>query len=378
MVDPLTYWHSKRIPVLVHSTDQSKLHPCAREAQWLGFDTDTKAHRVYWPGPGNVTIKWNIYFKMTASLEGEDEEALAANSKQAVALGTPTSPPMTNQPDLSKMPPLTPVYDNDDDGDGEPDPDPDPEPKMKQVQPEPQPTQLHQSMCNRRPLRAIWDLQSKEGITLARKGSPRVMISLQKPDPISEESKEAGGVWVIIDGTPELLEDFEGLEHILLAETTDAEVLEPRMLTEAKRRPDWHHWEKAILEELATLEAAGTWVLEEPPPGVNIIGFKWVFKAKKDAMGIIARFKARLVAQGFSQIGGVDYDDMYAPVAQLASSRAIIAMSNRLGLELHQVDIKGAYLNGELNKNEVLYMQFPPSYKPRDTGMRVLRRARGH
>jgi hypothetical protein len=82
------------------------------------------------------------------------------------------------------------------------------------------------------------------------------------------------------------------------------------------------------------------------------------------------RYKARLVAQGFSQIGGVDYDDTYAPVAKLASSRAIIAMANRLRLELHQVDIKGAYLNGVLNDDEVLYMQHPPGYK---AGVRVLR-----
>ena len=120
------------------------------------------------------------------------------------------------------------------------------------------------------------------------------------------------------------------------------------------------------------LEAAGTWVLEEPPPGANVISSKWVFKAKKDTAGLIAWFKAQLVAQGFSQIGGVDYDDTYAPIACLASSRAIIVMANCLGLELHQVDIKGAYLNGELNDNKVLYMQHPPGYKARDMGTHVL------
>ena len=196
------------------------------------------------------------------------------------------------------------------------------------MQPEPQPTQLHWSTCNCRPSRAIQDLQSEEGVALTHKDSPRVTISLQKPDPISKESEEAGGVWVVINSTPELLENFEGLEHVLLAETTDAKVLEPRMLTEAKCCSDWNHWEKAILEELAIIEAAGTWVLEEPPPGANIIGSKWVFKAKKDATGIIAHFKARLMAQGFSQIGGVNYNDTYTPMARLASSRAIIAMAN--------------------------------------------------
>jgi hypothetical protein len=79
------------------------------------------------------------------------------------------------------------------------------------------------------------------------------------------------------------------------------------------------------------------------------------------------------VAQGFSQIGGVDYDDTYAPVAKMASSWAIIAMANKLRLVLHQLDIKGAYLNGVLNENEVLYMAHPLGYKASDAADRVLR-----
>ena len=112
--------------------------------------------------------------------------------------------------------------------------------------------------------------------------------------------------------------------------------------------------------------------MEEPPPGANVIGSRWVFKAKKDAAGNIAQYKARLVAQGFSQIRGVDYDDTYAPVAKLASSRAIIAMADCLHLILHQVDIKGAYLNGVLRDDEVLYLQHPPGYTAPDVGKRVL------
>jgi Reverse transcriptase (RNA-dependent DNA polymerase) len=158
-----------------------------------------------------------------------------------------------------------------------------------------------------------------------------------------------------------------------MAETTESEALEPLTLSEAKRHPDWLQWERGILEELATLQAAGTWRLEEAPPGVNIIGCKWVFRAKKDAAGIITWYKARLVAKGFSEIYGIDYEDTYAPVARLASSRAIIAMANRLNLELHQVDIKGVYLNGELQENEVLYMQHSPGYKSPDAGKCVLR-----
>ncbi len=118
----------------------------------------------------------------------------------------------------------------------------------------------------------------------------------------------------------------------------------------------------AIHEELATLHANKTWILQHTLPGANVIGSKWVFKAKWDASGKVVQHKAHLISQGFTQVEGVDYFDTYAPVACLVSSCAIIAMANHLGLELHQVDIKGAYLNSELSTDEVLYMQHPPRY----------------
>ena len=110
------------------------------------------------------------------------------------------------------------------------------------------------------------------------------------------------------------------------------------------------------MAELTTLHKAGTWELVEPPPGANIVRSKWVFKAKKDADGNIAHKKARLIAQGFSQIPSIDYFDTYAPVAHLTSIWMILALVAQNNMQIHQIDIKGAYLNGELNNNEVIYM----------------------
>jgi Reverse transcriptase (RNA-dependent DNA polymerase) len=167
--------------------------------------------------------------------------------------------------------------------------------------------------------------------------------------------------------------DEDLLEYALAAEVSEAEALEPRTLAEARTRSDWPLWEKAIQEELDTLRKAGTWSLEEAPPGANVVGSKWVFKAKKDAAGKVVRYKARLVAQGFSQVPGIDYFDTYAPVAKLPSIRAILAIANRQNMELHQVDIKGAYLNGDLTGEEVIFMRPPPGYAPMGLGHRVLR-----
>jgi len=187
------------------------------------------------------------------------------------------------------------------------------------------------------------------------------------------DPEESGGVWTVEDGAPALLKDFDGMEFVFAVETADAEALKPCTLAEAKHHPDWPHWEKAIKEELATLKAAGTWRLEEAPTGANVIGSKWVLKVKKDVAGNVICYKARLIAQGFSQIGSVDYDDTYMPVAKLASTHAVITMANCLSFEMHQIDIKGVYLNGELQDNEVLYMQHPPGSKSPDASTCVLR-----
>ena len=332
--------------VWVHSPGGSKLDLCAREARWLGVDVDAHAHRIYWPAFEKVSVERNIYFRSSAQLEGE-ENILDAPDE---GINLPNNPP-------APQPPMPPPQ--------EQAAAPPPAPDSTKILP---PVVLCRSMRNRTPSCPVRDLLSGTGST-----NPSTACTLKLPGAFAEDPEEVGGVWLVDDGEPTLLEDFDGLEYVFAVETSDAEALEPQTLAKAKRRPEWPLWEKAISEELATLKTAGTWRLEEAPPGANIIGSKWVFKAKKDAAGNVVRYKARLVAQGFSQIGGVDYDDTYAPVAKLASSRVIITMANWLHLELHQVDIKGACLNGVLNEDEVLYMQHPPGYKAADAGVRVLR-----
>jgi hypothetical protein len=165
----------------------------------------------------------------------------------------------------------------------------------------PPPTPCHLQRI-RKPLQHIRDIMSGEGA--ATPSTPESHTDAHDPEmpgltPCNEEEDDddsIGGVWFILDGETVLLEDFEGFEEALLAKTLDTEVLEPQMLTEAKRWLDWPLWEKAIQEELATLKKAGTWKLEAPPPEANVIGSKWVFNAKKDAVGNIVRYKARPVA----------------------------------------------------------------------------------
>jgi len=115
-------------------------------------------------------------------------------------------------------------------------------------------------------------------------------------------------------------------------------------------------------EKLTMLNNTSIWELIDPPSGANIVGSKWVFNAKKDAAGNIVCYKACLVAQGFSQVPGVDYFDTFAPVAKLVSICAILAIAAACNMEIHQIDIKGAFLNGKLTDNECIYMWQPPGF----------------
>jgi transposase InsO family protein len=353
--------------VWVHVGDGDKFAARAREGRWLGFDTESRAHRIYFPSSHSVATERNVYFGMAPQLEGEQLAIPGTESEQRAALPTPTTilPPALPPTQVPLLPSPTVTL---------PSPlssrssSPSPPPAVTRVVPNLQ----ERPTRNRKPAPVLRDLLKGVTTSSSRRSDPRFPVGTQLPGGFGEETEEAGGVWSA-ENAFAALKDLEWLEYVLVAEIAAAEALEPSTLAEAKCRPDWSLWEKAIEEELATLKAAGTWQLEEAPPGANIIGLKWVFKVKKDAAGNIAQYKARLVAQGFSQIGGIDYDDTYAPVAKLASSRAIIAMANRLHLILHQIDIKGAYLNGTLKDDEVLYLRHPPGYTAPNAGKQVLR-----
>ncbi len=103
-----------------------------------------------------------------------------------------------------------------------------------------------------------------------------------------------------------------------------------------------------------------TWELVDLPDGANLVGCRWVFKTKRKADGTVDRYKARLVAQGYSQEEGVDFDEVFAPVAKYKSIRTVLAIANQLNLDVHQMDVKSAFLNGELSED--IYMKQPEGF----------------
>ena len=135
---------------------------------------------------------------------------------------------------------------------------------------------------------------------------------------------------------------------------------EPKSIEEAVSGPEKSKWEKAMEVEMQSLEENSVWDLVELPEGKRAIGNKWVYKVKTGADGLIERYKARLVAQGFSQKYGDDYDETFCPVVRLESLRVLIALAVQYGLKLHQVDVTTAFLNGELE--EEVYMRQPEGF----------------
>ncbi|KAE8225489.1 hypothetical protein CF326_g7860, partial [Tilletia indica] len=147
--------------------------------------------------------------------------------------------------------------------------------------------------------------------------------------------------------------------------SADGQELEPATYAEAKRRLDWGKWNKAMDEQMEALVGMHTWDVVELPPGRKAIGSRWVYKLKLDEDGVAHRWKARLVAQGFTQVAGVDYFETFAPVARLDSLRVILALAAHFDWVIHQVDVVTAYLNGDLE--EEVYIRQPPGYEKGDS-----------
>ena len=108
------------------------------------------------------------------------------------------------------------------------------------------------------------------------------------------------------------------------------------------------------------MEDNGVWDLIELPKGSKPIGCKWIFKNKRDSNGNVERYKARLVAKGFTQREGIDYKETFSPVSSKDSFRTIMALVAHFDLELHQMDVKTAFLNG--NIDETIYMVQPENF----------------
>ena len=141
----------------------------------------------------------------------------------------------------------------------------------------------------------------------------------------------------------------------------DNEDHEPKSMKDCMQRNDWPKWKDAIEAELKSLgERKVFGPVVRTPKGVKPVGYKWVFVRKRNEQGEIVRYKARLVAQGFSQRPGIDYEETYSPVVDATTFRYLISLAIHEGLNLHLMDVVTAYLYGSLEND--IYMKLPEGF----------------
>ncbi|GBE87258.1 Retrovirus-related Pol polyprotein from transposon TNT 1-94 [Sparassis crispa] len=182
----------------------------------------------------------------------------------------------------------------------------------------------------------------KEARTLRRQMKVQVRTA---PEPIPEDAT--------VPTTPE--GDVAQVAYIA-AFGTDT----PMNFREATKCSEADNWWTAMHEEIDMLQRRGTWVLEDLPPGRKAIGNRWTYVIKRGPQGEILRYKARLVAQGFSQIPGIDFNDTFSPTVRLESLRAILHLTAAHGWHHGQDDVTGAFLHSKVDV--IIYMQQPVGF----------------
>lgn len=151
---------------------------------------------------------------------------------------------------------------------------------------------------------------------------------------------------------PSRLDDYEVSLNCVQAYVENV----PVDYEDAKSRPDSHYWIEAVNAELSSLDKNDTWDLVDPPHSFeNIVDCKWVFKIK--TTGEEKKYKARLVAKGFQQTRDFDYQEIYSPVIKMETVRTVLAVANQNNYHIHQLDVKSAFLQGDLN--EEIFMKQP-------------------
>ena len=139
---------------------------------------------------------------------------------------------------------------------------------------------------------------------------------------------------------------------------------DPDTFAEASGHP---HWEAAMNEEYHSLLANDTWDLVPLPKGRKLVRCKWVYRTKYGPDGKVDKHKARLVAKGFSQVEGIDYTETFSPVAKMNSIRLVLSLAASLKWEVHQMDVKSAFLHGDLH--EEIYMEQPIGFIQTDSSL---------
>jgi hypothetical protein len=319
--------------ILIKRGIKSKFSPKAVEDFLLGYDSNTRAYRVFNKYTGLVEVSCDIVFDETngSQVEQVDLDELDDDEAPCVALRNMSigdvCPKESKEPtqaqdqssSSNKASPPTQYEEQAQDDENE---DREDEP--------PQEEDNDQGGDDNNK-----DKEDEQEIQGQRSPHPKVHQAIQRDHPVNSILGD------IHKGVSTRSRVAHFCEHYSFVSS-----IEPYRVEDALRDPDWV---LAMQEELNNFTRNEVWHLV-PRPNQNIVGTKWVFCNKQDEHGVVIRIKAQLVAKGYSQVEGLDFDETYAPVARLESIRILLAYATYRGFKLYQMDVKSAFLNGPIKE----------------------------
>jgi histone deacetylase 1/2 len=153
----------------------------------------------------------------------------------------------------------------------------------------------------------------------------------------------------------------KSIQKLTFTTTLNTHLKEPTTLAQAIKDPNWR---SAMHEEFSALLRNETWTLVPPVCGSNLVGYKWIFRIKRNSDGTVTRYKVRLVAKGFHQRPGLDYHETFSPVVKPTIVRLVLSIAVSKGWKLRQLDINNVFLQGTLAED--VYMAQPPGFHDPD------------
>jgi transposase InsO family protein len=335
--------------VHVQKNERNGLQPKSRKCIYLGFESGYKGWRCLDVITKRVVVSRDVIF---------DESEFPGLSITA----------STNEP-LVPLPALLPI-----EGDGAPEAQPhlEPAPDIQpppELEPEPEPDPLLNPPADPDP-----PPPRRSGRATTRHNYRQLNDPLLRPCPAPDHDDpgpEGGAasrastiqalefIYNDLDIT-DANEASSDIELVFNATIKDDRV--PKTFAEAMQRPDAPLWKGSTDAEIQALLDNGTWELVSLPPGEKAIGSRWVFRIKLHSDGSLDKYKSRLVAKGYTQRPGIDYDEVFAPTTRWAALRAILAQGALQGAHIESIDISNAYLNGVLGDDARIYMKQPEGY----------------
>ena len=336
-----------------------KLDARAKLGRFVGYDSESKGYRIYWPGKRSVTVEHNVVFNEDDVRTGDSTISISGGIQSE---GEKESEKVIQYPENK----AETEQENDD-----------------QPVKEPSDEVQDPNTSSTIPFPSVPDKTNEVEDENAGEESPQQYGRGQRPRKQKGAYKEINeGLTAAIAHFEDPIDDgdmsnspYEDVDCFHDLSLVGSHSSDPKTLDEALRGPNSNHWQKALEYEINQLEKLNTWQVEDLPAGHTAIPCSEVVKVKRGPKGEVQSYRVRIVAGGHRQVEGVNYTETFSAAAKMPTVRAVLANAAHQDWEIEHVDVKSAYLNAPLK--ETIYMKAPRGVlKPGQEG-KVLRLKKG-